>query len=156
MDEDDEGWVYLPDTLRRDVQEKANEIMRMETDRLVTETLCGAASTCTSTTGAASALTMADILEAKRRIEAMPPPPPIPDLIMIPWPIKQTRVHRKRRINKKWAKKYGKTFDGSADKGQVYLFRNFFTGKPTCAAFPRTFDRAKHLIYGITGSLWTR
>lgn len=38
-----------------------------------------------------------------------------------PWPKRQARTHRKKRINKKWLKRYGVTIDTSVDTSQVAI-----------------------------------
>lgn len=84
-----------------------------------------------------SALTLNDILEAKRKIGAIPYVPVLPILQELPWPMIQIRHHRKRRIDKKWLKRYGTRPWFGADRGEYYTF--VFNGQPVIAAYPQTF-----------------
>lgn len=96
-----------------------------------------------NTTGASTAppLTMAELLRsAKAIIDATPPSPKLPRLIQMPYPLKQARSHRAKRINKKWLKRYGKVADTSVDDGRCYVFNDFF-GVKTVAAYPGTYWR---------------
>jgi len=97
---------------------------------------------CTTTEAASTtqALTLAKILEMRQKLYSMPAVPVSPKLIRMSWPTKQARGHHKKRVNKKWAKRYGSAIDVSVDKGQCYQFSDFLTGKPVIAAYPKTFE----------------
>lgn len=97
--------------------------------------------TTTATTGApVPALTLDDILEAKRMIDAIPRVPALPQLLRMPWPKKQSRTHRKKRINKKWLKRYGMIADISVDDGKCFTFPDFISDRQVVAAYPITFE----------------
>lgn len=93
-------------------------------------------------------LTLEKIREAK---ELLGTSPRLPQLAPHPisWPMRQARTHRKRRINKKWRKRYGMVPDTSVDHGQVYLVNapQFASGRPgfpspsvsLVVAYPKTF-----------------
>ena len=124
-----------------------NEI-GMDFVKLIQGSMPGA---CTTTAGEHStteAITLAKIIEMKQKLYAMPAAPVSPKLLRMPWPIKQARAHHTRRVNKKWAKRYGKTIDVSVDKGQCYQFADFLTGAPVVAAYPKSFERLKVVYPG--------
>ena len=57
-------------------------------------------------------------------------------LIEHPWPKKQARTHRKKRINKKWLKRYGYIVDTSVDTGNAFVFQG-----RAVIVYPHTFAR---------------
>ena len=61
-------------------------------------------------------------------------------IIVIPDSKKQNRTHRKKRINKKWAKRYGYTQYNSMEDDQVVsLSGNMYMN-------PRTYYKMKNLL----------
>lgn len=54
----------------------------------------------------------------------------------MPYSKKQARTHRKKRINKKWRKRYGFIVDDSVDTGNAFLIQGH-----TMVAYPATFGR---------------
>ncbi len=112
---------------------------------------------CSSTYAGQSTkhMTMDDILEAKRVLEEMGPAPSMPTLHCMPWPMKQRRVHKKKRINKKWRRKYGMYEDRSVDKGQVYFFDSKFhfyskwgQVRQVVLAYPESFRKLTAMLPG--------
>jgi len=95
----------------------------------------------------ATSLTMATLLDAKRKLEAslaMRSQPP--DIRCLPWPKKRARRHRRRRVDKKWLKRYGTAIDTSVDQGQVYLFKDPFSGLRYAVMYPGTYDRYRRAL----------
>jgi len=91
-------------------------------------------------------LTMDMLRETMQKVAALPVVPPIPQLMQMPWPKRQARTHRKQRVNKKWAKKYGNIIDTSVDTGECYMFREFLYDKPVIAAYPWSFEKLRHAL----------
>lgn len=60
-------------------------------------------------------------------------------IIVIPDSKKQNRIHKKKRINKKWAKRYGYTVHNQLEDGKV------ITMDGSMFVNPRTYSKLKSL-----------
>lgn len=64
-------------------------------------------------------------------------------VIILPPIKKQARTHKKKRINKKWAKRYGYHF--GFEKGQVYVIDNkLYMTKESYLMLKRTLEKERH------------
>jgi len=103
----------------------------------------------TSGTQVTPPLTLDVFREFCRKAEALDPIEKVPKLWMRPFPKVQVKKHRRKRINKKWLKRYGFREDTSVDKGQGILMRftNYFGGEHVLlVVYPFTFERMKHAL----------
>lgn len=118
-----------------------------------------------ATTEPQPCLTMDSIVEMKRTMDEMlraeSAPKPAPGLcapflgcqgvmpgnvggmkiIERPWPKKQVKTHRKKRINKKWRKRYGFILDTSVDAGECFIVQGH-----TLIAYPRTVEALRKAV----------
>ena len=117
---------------------KHNERMISE---LMTKSLFGGSdnSTATCSCTADEPLTLDKVKAMVELIKSTPKLPPVPKIAMLPLPTKQAKTHKKKRINKKWYKKYGRVPDNSFDDGMAYVFTDQFSGLKTVAAYPQTY-----------------
>ena len=127
-------------------RQRVSAVMGEALDRVIFDILGNGGSTATSSDWENSTLKMAGIWEAQKRLVEAVRPAALPKLLRMPWPEKQTRTHRRKRINKKWRKRYGMVVDFSVDDGRCFIFPDVATGQQTVATYPNTYECLRQAI----------